>query len=37
MITAMVSFKVKKGALTRVATELSAIEEVAEVYSTTGA
>jgi anthranilate phosphoribosyltransferase len=33
----MVSFKVKKGALTRVATELSAIEEVAEVYSTTGA
>lgn len=36
MITAMVSFKVKKGALSRVATELSAIEEVVEVYSTTG-
>lgn len=36
MVTALVSFKVKKGALTRVATELSAIEEVAEVYSTTG-
>lgn len=36
MITAMVSVKVRKGALTKVATELSAIEEVAEVYSTTG-
>lgn len=37
MITAMVSLKVKKGALSRVAAELSAIEEVVEVYSTTGA
>lgn len=37
MITAMVSLKVKKGALSRVASELSAIEEVSEVYSTTGA
>lgn len=37
MITAMVSLKVKKGALGRVATGLSAIEEVVEVYSTTGA
>ncbi len=36
VITAMVSLKVKKGALTKVATELSAIEEVAEVYSVTG-
>ena len=36
MITAMVSLKVKKGALTRVASELSSIEEVVEVYSTNG-
>ncbi len=32
----MVSFKVKKGALTEVASQLGAIEEVVEVYSTTG-
>lgn len=36
MITAMVSVKVKKNVLTRVATELGAIEEVVEVYSTNG-
>lgn len=37
MITAMVSVKVKKGTLNRVASELSSIEEVVEVYSTNGA
>ncbi len=37
MITAMVYLKVRKGALSRVASELSAIEEVVEVYSITGA
>lgn len=37
MITAMVYLKVGKGALSRVASELGAIEEVIEIYSITGA